>query len=631
MKRWKKKICLLLLAVVCLVSMFGSPVYAGQSAMPEEQPVRILFIGNSFSKYQNHADSDVGKILGELAESSGRHTEIKMICHNGAYLSYYAFPSADHNSYYKEATDALKNEQWDYIVLQDYSKSGIEYAESRMYPAVRQLNQLVLEYQNNAKVLLYATHGYHDGSATKVNGVNTVLSVHQMQTGVAAAYYKIGKELDLAVVPTGMMFWHCNQVYPSIRLYSEDLKHPSYAGYYLAACMFYYQIFQKLPQGNADSLSGCNLDSVTMWRLEGLVNNRIGISEKEKTVVAGENITLQVSSMLDSYCLSSSFTWQSMDEKIAVTDGTGGTVRGVTVGSVPVMAETKSGLQDFCTINVVENPNLKNKKNFGFQRADYEVTCGDRIKLMPLQKTYSAESNLIWSSSNKAVAKVSADGSVTTLKAGKTTITVKDGWFGSKASYVLYVACKKPQKISVSVKSSGSASSKTGKAVVKWSKIKDASSYIVYRSTAAKGTYKKIAEVSGVSYTDANVLKDRTYYYKVAAKAVYTKTTSEKSGYFAVMIPATPKKVTASCNKKNIKITWTKNKKATGYILYRSVKKNSGYKKIATMKSKNTVSYTDKTAKKGKTYYYRIKAYKKMNGKTYCSASSKTVKAKRLN
>ncbi len=62
-------------------------------------------------------------------------------------------------------------------------------------------------------------------------------------------------------------------------------------------------------------------------------------------------------------------------------------------------------------------------------------------------------------------------------------------------------------------------------------------------------------------------------------------------------------------------------------MLYRSTKKNSGYKKIATLK-KSKKSYTDKTVKKKKTYYYRIKAYKKLDGKTFYGVKSVKVKIK---
>ena len=78
-------------------------------------------------------------------------------------------------------------------------------------------------------------------------------------------------------------------------------------------------------------------------------------------------------------------------------------------------------------------------------------------------------------------------------------------------------------------------------------------------------------------------------------------------------------KITAS-KQNRIVITWKKVSSATGYCIYRSKSKNGTYKKIKTLKS--VARYTDKVAS-GKTYYYKIKAYKKKgNNITYSYATA---------
>ncbi len=71
-----------------------------------------------------------------------------------------------------------------------------------------------------------------------------------------------------------------------------------------------------------------------------------------------------------------------------------------------------------------------------------------------------------------------------------------------------------------------------------------------------------------------------------------------------------------------IKITWKKESSAKGYYVYRGTK-SSSLKKIATVKSSKT-SYTDTTAKAGKTYYYAVASY---SGNK--KARSETVKVRR--
>lgn len=664
-----KKAGAVLLAFICILNIFCMPVYAEESSVlnqnvistdensnseennvseennsseennikdgnvTSEKSLKVLFIGNSFTKYPGGSSNNIGTIFAALAESSGKNVEVETIAHNAAHLSYYAFLSETYKSYYQEASNALMNRQWDYIVLQDYSTNGIQKAENEMYPAIRQLNNLVLKYQKNAKVLLYATHGYNNGTATVYHGKSTVLTIPQMQKGVAAAYDKIGKELNLTVVPVGMMFWHCNRVYPAIPLYSADLKHPSYAGYYLAACTFYYEIFHEIPKGDADRLKGCDLTGLTMQCLENLVDDRAAVSVKEATVTEGSSLQLRASTVLDSGYMGAGITWESVDGDIASVNASSGKITGVTAGTTQIIAETASGLQDICTVHVTEDSGTGASgtgTSMRFQQASYKVTYGDTIALLPSGYFSVLKDNLTWTSSNKTVAVVSAGGTVTTVKPGKTTITVKrKDTPAIKASYVLYVACKAPKQVKATAKTGVSASSPTGKITVKWNKSYGATSYIVYRASAKNGTYKKIAAVTTTSYTDAGAVKNKNWYYKVVAKAGYTSTVSSKSSCStAMMVLTSPQNVKASSGKKTLKITWKKNSKANGYIVYRSAKKNSGYKRAATIKTNSKVTYTDKTAKKGKTYYYRIKAYKKISGKYYYSTSSKTLKAK---
>ena len=84
----------------------------------------------------------------------------------------------------------------------------------------------------------------------------------------------------------------------------------------------------------------------------------------------------------------------------------------------------------------------------------------------------------------------------------------------------------------------------------------------------------------------------------------------------------------SSVTRKSAKISWSGVSSAEGYEVYRATSKNGTYKKLATVKSK---SYTDKTCKAGKTYYYKVRAYKnakgtKIQGKLSSAVSVKTKK-----
>lgn len=73
-----------------------------------------------------------------------------------------------------------------------------------------------------------------------------------------------------------------------------------------------------------------------------------------------------------------------------------------------------------------------------------------------------------------------------------------------------------------------------------------------------------------------------------------------------------------------IKLTWAKDENATTTYIYRKLKGEDSFEKIASVKSD---SYTDKTVKIGKTYVYKIKSYVKSSGNAVYSKYSKTVTA----
>lgn len=77
--------------------------------------------------------------------------------------------------------------------------------------------------------------------------------------------------------------------------------------------------------------------------------------------------------------------------------------------------------------------------------------------------------------------------------------------------------------------------------------------------------------------------------------------------------------------KTSITLKWKKlSVPVSGYRIYRSTKKSSGYKRIKTVSSKTT-SYKNKKLKKKKTYYYKIRPYRNI---TYTYKNKKNKKKK---
>ena len=103
-------------------------------------------------------------------------------------------------------------------------------------------------------------------------------------------------------------------------------------------------------------------------------------------------------------------------------------------------------------------------------------------------------------------------------------------------------------------------------------------------------------------------------------------TKHERIEKLSVVYPDNVTILKAAGGKGKITVSWKKTKNADGYIIYRSDKQKSGFKKIATVKGAKKTSYINKNIKKGTKYYYKIKAYRVLNGKTVLSKKYSAIK-----
>ena len=165
-----------------------------------------------------------------------------------------------------------------------------------------------------------------------------------------------------------------------------------------------------------------------------------------------------------------------------------------------------------------------------------------------------------------------------------------------------------------------------------WDKISGASGYRVYKYNSSKKTYESVVTLSGGSVTSYKVtgLKDATEYkFKVKAyKKVNGETVwgSASSEYKTCTTPLKVKNLKLSTKSSAVTLKWGKTSGATGYKLYRYNSKTKKYEKIATINSGSTVSYTDKNLKKGTTYQYKVRAYKKYENSTFYGVCSTVTK-----
>ena len=205
------------------------------TALPGDYPEKILFVGNSFTYYNNGLHKHYGDLLRAANLHEAGRNELRMMTYSGSGL--WEHPAA--------LRSALINDPWDAVVMHDYSNGPIVQWK-RFVSASDALSDIARSY--GAVPILMMTWAYAGRS--------------EMTAELAKAYSDRGKALGAKVIPVGLAFAAAAESL-AVDLYSADLlrfeagvpvfddtvKHPSVAGTYLAACTVYAALTGRNPEG----------------------------------------------------------------------------------------------------------------------------------------------------------------------------------------------------------------------------------------------------------------------------------------------------------------------------------------------------------------------------------------------
>jgi hypothetical protein len=216
--------------------------------------MKVLFIGNSFT-----ARNNVPELVAQLAEARGRRLQHRLISAGGASLRMHWNKG--------EAQKAMEESRYDYVALQEQSTLPVKNP-LRMHENIRLFDQAIKS--SGAKTALYLTWARQNAPET--------------QQAITSAYLAIGRELGATIVPVGIAWQNYLRAlgdgkHPWPVLHDKDLSHPTLAGSYLAACVFFAVLFGESPVGIAGELKGltraeAELLQKTAWAARKSKNSR---------------------------------------------------------------------------------------------------------------------------------------------------------------------------------------------------------------------------------------------------------------------------------------------------------------------------------------------------------------------
>lgn len=307
------------------------------------------------------------------------------------------------------------------------------------------------------------------------------------------------------------------------------------------------------------------------------------------------------------------------DNPAIATVDDAGNVKGIGAGTVTIHGFTAAGKSSVSTINVLAKS--IHATGIKLNKTTLNLKNGTKEKLKAtVTPNNTTDGNVTWKSSNKKIAKVTSRGNVYAKSVGECTVTATTA-NGKKVTCKVKVV---PGTATIKATNNGYNSIK-----LTWNKLGDVTGYWIYRKTPGS-KYKTIAKVSGttVSYKDKNLVTGKKYYYKIKGYKKIGQTTykgSKSKASKAYPKPAKVKITSIKSTAKGAKLYWKKVAGASGYVIYRSESKTGKYTKIKEIKKQTKISYNNTGLLKGKTYYYKVMAYRNMSG-IYVYGKYSTVK-----
>lgn len=191
---------------------------------------KILFIGNSFTYYNNSLHYHVE----QLRRSSSSVDDFKDYNFRAATIA------GGYLSEHKAGIDSLTaGRGWDAVVLQGHSREAIDKSKRTQFEISLAESTRLLKARG-IKPFLFMTWAYQHKP--------------EMIDALKEEYVDLAKKFDLTLVPVGAAFEAALQVRPDLRLHAADGIHPSVAGTYLAACVFYSVFYNESTVGLAYQL-----------------------------------------------------------------------------------------------------------------------------------------------------------------------------------------------------------------------------------------------------------------------------------------------------------------------------------------------------------------------------------------
>lgn len=219
-----------------------------QDNTPEEKPMKILFIGNSLTYY-----NDMPDLLMKLGKAAGKDIYTFKATVGSSTMCQQISSSTEIG----KLVEAAMKKDWTHVVIQPSRRitdkeNTVKTAE---LAAADVLDKRIKAA--GAETVIYATWGNNTGSYSSytmnADGINaSTANKYNISRADHTAYMKsvseeFAAQLDAPMVDCASLFEFMVTKYPDINMYHSDERHPSLYGSYAVACAFYAHFYNESP------------------------------------------------------------------------------------------------------------------------------------------------------------------------------------------------------------------------------------------------------------------------------------------------------------------------------------------------------------------------------------------------
>jgi hypothetical protein len=194
--------------------LFCLVVFAGWPVAASAEPLRVLFIGNSQTAW-----NDLPNKVASLAQAGGNERPVTRTIAIGGF-------SLEDHWHEGAAQSAIAEGRWDFVVLQQGPSALIE---SR---------RLLVEYTRR-----FAAVARAKGATPALCMVWPSTSRASDFSGVSTSYRAAARAVEGRLLPAGEVWRKVLRENPDIPLYSDDGLHQTFAGSYVAALVIYHELY----------------------------------------------------------------------------------------------------------------------------------------------------------------------------------------------------------------------------------------------------------------------------------------------------------------------------------------------------------------------------------------------------